>query len=93
MKGGCSNISEIKGALGNGVDSTSLRLGGAAGMTGKLPGLNAIGYREVIDFLTGIKTLPEAIEAVQTNSRHYAKRQLTWFRRYQIEKIDGFFGA
>ncbi len=93
MKGGCSNISEIKGELGNGVDSTSLRLGGAAGMTGKLPGLNAIGYREVIDFLTGIKTLPEAIEAVQTNSRHYAKRQLTWFRRYQIEKIDGFFGA
>jgi tRNA dimethylallyltransferase len=59
----------------------------------KLPGLNAIGYREVIDFLTGIKTLSEAIEAVQTNSRHYAKRQLTWFRRYQTEKIDGFFGA
>jgi tRNA A37 N6-isopentenylltransferase MiaA len=59
----------------------------------KLPGLNAIGYREVIDFLLWIKTLPEAIEAVQTNSRHYAKRQLTWFRRYQTEKIDGFFGA
>lgn len=59
----------------------------------KLPGLNAIGYREVIDYLVWIKTLPEAIEAVQTNSRHYAKRQLTWFRRYQTEKIDGFFGA
>jgi hypothetical protein len=59
----------------------------------KLPGLNAIGYREVIDFLLWIKTLPEAIEAVQTNSRHYAKRQLTWFRRYHTEKIDGFFGA
>ncbi len=59
----------------------------------KLPGLNAIGYREVIDFLTWIKTLPEAIEAVQINSRHYAKRQLTWFRRYKTEKIDGFFGA
>ncbi len=60
----------------------------------KYPGLNAIGYREVIDFLTWVnKILPEAIEAVQTNSRHYAKRQLTWFRRYQTEKIDRFFGA
>lgn len=59
----------------------------------KLPWLNAIGHREVIDFLLWIKMLPEAIEAVQTNSRHYAKRQLTWFRRYQMEKIDGFFGA
>jgi len=46
------------------------------------PGLNAIGYREVLDLLSKKKTLIETIEAVQTNSRHYAKRQLTWFRRY-----------
>jgi len=59
----------------------------------KFPWLNAIGYREVIDYLAWIKTLPEAIESVQINSRHYAKRQLTWFRRYQNDRIDGFFGA
>lgn len=46
------------------------------------PGLNAIGYREIIDFLAERVSLEQALEAVQTNSRHYAKRQLTWFRRY-----------
>jgi tRNA A37 N6-isopentenylltransferase MiaA len=59
----------------------------------KLPGLNAIGYREILPYLAGEQTLERAIELVQQNSRHYAKRQLTWFRRYQTEKIDGFFGA
>jgi tRNA dimethylallyltransferase len=48
----------------------------------KLPGLNAIGYREIIPYLAGTQSLETTIEFVQTNSRHYAKRQLTWFRRY-----------
>lgn len=48
----------------------------------KLPGLNAIGYREILPYLASEKTLEETIEMVQLNSRHYAKRQLTWFRRY-----------
>lgn len=59
----------------------------------KLPGLNAIGYREILPYLAGEQTLERTIELVQQNSRHYAKRQLTWFRRYRTEKIDGFFGA
>jgi tRNA dimethylallyltransferase len=46
------------------------------------PGLNAIGYREIIDLLAEKISPEQALELVQTNSRHYAKRQLTWFRRY-----------
>lgn len=51
----------------------------------KLPGLNAIGYREILPYLAGTETLEKTIELVQQNSRHYAKRQLTWFRRYKDE--------
>ncbi|MBP6921341.1 tRNA (adenosine(37)-N6)-dimethylallyltransferase MiaA [Candidatus Gracilibacteria bacterium] len=55
------------------------------GILKELPGLNAIGYREVLDFLADRISLEQALESVQTNSRHYAKRQLTWFRRYNDE--------
>ena len=48
----------------------------------QLPGLNAIGYREVLGLLAGKTSREQTLEAIQTNSRHYAKRQLTWFRRY-----------
>lgn len=41
----------------------------------------AIGYRELIHYLNGECTLDEAVDAIKQNSRHYAKRQLTWFRR------------
>jgi tRNA dimethylallyltransferase len=47
-----------------------------------LPGLNAIGYREILPLLANKASLEQTLEAVQTNNRHYAKRQLTWFRRY-----------
>jgi tRNA dimethylallyltransferase len=40
----------------------------------------AIGYRQAIETLDGKLTLPQAIEETQKESRHYAKRQLTWFR-------------
>lgn len=52
------------------------------GLLKHLPWLNAIGYREVIDFLADRISLEQALELVQQNSRNYAKRQLTWFRRY-----------
>lgn len=45
-------------------------------------GLNSIGYKEVIMYLDGKISLQEAEELVAKNSRHYAKRQLTWFSRY-----------
>lgn len=43
--------------------------------------LQAIGYKEVIDALDGRCTMEEARAAVKLGTRHYAKRQLTWFRR------------
>lgn len=43
--------------------------------------LSAIGYREILAYLKGLATLFEATELIKRNSRRYAKRQLTWFRR------------
>ena len=40
----------------------------------------AIGYKEIISYLEGDCTLEEAISLIQKNSRHYAKRQYTFFR-------------
>jgi tRNA dimethylallyltransferase len=40
----------------------------------------ALGYKEVFAYLDGTATLPETIARVQTRSRQFAKRQLTWFR-------------
>lgn len=42
--------------------------------------LNIIGYSEIISYLEGVITLEESIEKIKQNSRHYAKRQFTWFR-------------
>ena len=39
----------------------------------------AIGYKEIIDYLSGNITIEEAIDLIKKNSRHYAKRQYTWF--------------
>jgi tRNA dimethylallyltransferase len=46
-----------------------------------LNALQTVGYREMFDYFGGITTLDEAIELIKRNSRHYAKRQMTWFRR------------
>ena len=43
--------------------------------------LQTVGYSELFDYLDGKTTLDEAIRLVQRNTRHYAKRQLTWWRR------------
>lgn len=63
------------------VQSTEYKIQ-SEGLLKHLPWLNAIGYREVIDFLADRISLEQAVELVQQNSRNYAKRQLTWFRRY-----------
>lgn len=47
-----------------------------------LPALNTIGYRETLMFLDGLLTMDELISRIQLATRHYAKRQGTWFRRY-----------
>jgi tRNA dimethylallyltransferase len=46
-----------------------------------LNALQTVGYREMFDYFDGKITLDEAIELIKRNSRHYAKRQMTWFRR------------
>ena len=43
--------------------------------------LKTVGYRELFDYLDGKQTLPEALRLIKRNSRHYARRQLTWFNR------------
>jgi len=44
--------------------------------------MQAIGYRQVVEHLRGERSLPEAIELVKTKTRQFAKRQMTWFRKY-----------
>ena len=46
-----------------------------------LTALKTVGYREIFDYVDNIYTLEEAIEKIKTNSRRYAKRQITWFKR------------
>lgn len=46
-----------------------------------LQALQTVGYREWFDFLNGVHSRNEAIRLIKQNTRHYAKRQLTWFRR------------
>lgn len=53
----------------------------AAGIPEKCTAMQAIGYKEFVTYLNGGCTLEDAAMLVQQASRHYAKRQLTWFRR------------
>ena len=46
-----------------------------------LNALQTVGYKELFDFFEGKTTLDEAIDLIKRNSRRYAKRQLTWFRK------------
>jgi tRNA dimethylallyltransferase len=45
--------------------------------------MQAIGYKEMLDYLRGNQTLEDAASAIKQSSRRYAKRQLTWFRRME----------
>ena len=46
-----------------------------------LNALRTVGYRELFDFFEGRCSRDEAVEAIKRNTRRYAKRQMTWFRR------------
>ena len=46
-----------------------------------LPALQTVGYRELFDYFDGKQDLDETVRLIQRNTRHYAKRQLTWWRR------------
>ena len=47
----------------------------------ELNALQTVGYKELFDFFETTTTLEEAIDLIKLNSRRYAKRQMTWFRR------------
>ncbi|HEY0431132.1 MAG TPA: tRNA (adenosine(37)-N6)-dimethylallyltransferase MiaA [Pyrinomonadaceae bacterium] len=61
-------VEEVKTLLAQGAPANSNALG-------------AHGYRRVVEYLEGKRDLPSAIEQTKLDVRHYAKRQLTWFRR------------
>ncbi|RYY67066.1 MAG: tRNA (adenosine(37)-N6)-dimethylallyltransferase MiaA, partial [Chitinophagaceae bacterium] len=46
-----------------------------------LNALQTVGYRELFDHLEGFISLSKAVELIKQHSRHYAKRQLTWFKK------------
>jgi len=47
----------------------------------ELNALNTVGYKELFDYFDGRYPLEKAIELIQRNTRHYAKKQLSWYRR------------
>jgi len=53
--------------------------------------LGAHGYRRVVEYLEGKRDLASAIEQTKLDVRHYAKRQMTWFRREpEVKWFKGF---
>ena len=59
---------EVKGLMERGLTESDISMKG-------------IGYKEIIGYLEGRYDLAEAVDLVQKNTRHYATRQLTWFKR------------
>lgn len=51
------------------------------GCTRDMVSMQGLGYKEILDYLSGRCTLEEAIDTIKKETRHFAKRQLTWFRR------------
>lgn len=49
-----------------------------------LNSLNTVGYKEMFDYFDGKVTLEEAVEKIKTNTRRYARRQITWFNRDKL---------
>ena len=54
------------------------------GYTKDLVSMSGLGYKEIIEYLEGNISLDEAIYILKRDTRHFAKRQLTWFRREKI---------
>lgn len=63
-----------------------------AGIPAQATALQSIGYKELAEYLRGTCSLDEAVNQIKLHSRHYAKRQITWFKREPdavwIEKSD-----
>lgn len=60
-----------------------------SGYSPDLQSMQGIGYKETVDYLEGRVTLEEAVNNIKLETRHYAKKQLTWFKREKkVEFID-----
>lgn len=66
-------VDEVRGLLDRGLTEGDISMKG-------------IGYKEIIGYLSGRYDLETAVELVKKNTRHYAKRQMTWFKRYKNMK-------
>ena len=51
------------------------------GCTREMISMQGLGYKEILDYLDGKNSLEEAVTILKRDTRHFAKRQLTWFRR------------
>ncbi|EJP21682.1 tRNA dimethylallyltransferase [Peptostreptococcaceae bacterium AS15] len=56
------------------------------GLTSEHQSMKAIGYRQILSYLEGDISKEDAIELIKRDSRRYAKRQYTWFKRYDFSK-------
>jgi tRNA dimethylallyltransferase len=71
-------VEEVRTLLAQGIPRDSNALG-------------AHGYRRVVEYLEGERDLASAVEQSKLDVRHYAKRQLTWFRHeLGVEWFEGF---
>ena len=60
------------------------------GYSAELKAFKTVGYQELFSYLEGKSDLPLAVVSIKLNTRHYAKRQLTWFRKdKEIKWLDG----
>ena len=64
-------VEEVKALMARGYDKS-------------LVSMQGIGYKEVIDYLNGETSLEECIDIIKRDTRHFAKRQLTWFKREKV---------
>lgn len=53
------------------------------GYTSQIQSMKGIGYKEVLEYFDGKMTLEESIDILKQGTRRYAKRQITWFKRYE----------
>ena len=56
------------------------------GLTSENQSMKAIGYRQILSYLEGDISKEDAIKLIKRDSRRYAKRQYTWFKRYDFSK-------
>ena len=66
-----------------GLEEEARRLFAEGLITERSPAFQAIGYKELLPYFAGEESLDAAADRIRQNSRRYAKRQITWFKRYK----------